>query len=79
MLLKQAANDSPLQTLHLLPAGATRCKACGLSAPRMRMFYTDSVEVYNAVDVGDLPGGLPMLIDAEGQRFRADVCSPCPF
>lgn len=80
MMVKPVVEDDTPKVLHYLPFGATCCVSCGLSAPRMRMFYTDSDELYNAVDLGDtLPSTLPMLVDADGQRFRATVCSPCPF
>jgi hypothetical protein len=81
MPLTKATAIDAIEKLHYVPAGATACVACHLSAPRMRMFYTDDAGVYTSVDMGEplTPHTLPWLVDSTGRRVRVEVCSPCPF
>ena len=66
--------------LHYVPAGAAGCQYCSLSAPRMRMFYTDDPEVWSAIELrGTVPYPAPKLVDDQGCVIRVEACVKLPF
>jgi hypothetical protein len=66
--------------LHYVPAGAAGCQYCCLSAPRMRMFYTDNPAVWMALEMRDvLPYHVPKFVDDQGRVIHTETCVKLPF
>jgi hypothetical protein len=78
MLVTNPVNAEPVK-LHYVPAGAMRCQYCTLSAPRMRMFYTDDPEVWSATEMCNKALFHAPLVDDQGRAVLVEACVKLPF